>query len=308
MSIRPIRGVGGPQEEAMKFLVHDCGTARTLMRTAPGPGVSDNRRTGVAIVARRGDGRSGPPLSLPISRDGHGDAVSTRSIATERTGNQRHSQARGANFTYLRGQRIVGPEEGAGLVYIVRTGCVRLYKVLPDGRAINLGLLGPSTIFTQEESADGLATGLIAEALVDTTLSLIEQGDLTAMIAQSPDLASALVEGMTRRMTELQMLVEQILVRDVTVRLATVLLSLAERFGRSLPDGTQRIALPVPHQLLANMIGSNRVTVTRKLSELRAIGLTRALGRNLIAVDPARLRAYIQAAARPAGQAEQAVS
>jgi CRP/FNR family transcriptional regulator len=203
---------------------------------------------------------------------------------------------RGVNFTYLQDQRLFGPGDGAGLFYVVRSGCIRLYKTLPDGRSINLGLLGANTIFTQEDRSNGLATGLIAEALVDSTVSVIEQDDLTVMIAHSPELAVALVEGMTRRLTDIQALVEQILARDVTLRLATMLLTLGERFGRPMPDGLSKIGIPMPHQLLANMIGSNRVTVTRKLSDLRSQGLVRSLGRNVIAVDPDKLRTYVRTA------------
>ncbi|MGH2562041.1 MAG: Crp/Fnr family transcriptional regulator [Thermomicrobiales bacterium] len=277
----------------MKFAARDRGTARTLIRTAPGPNPTDPTRSRFPSFERRGDGRFAVLTAAPYSRDSHGDGHSRGESESVR-------QARDVNFTFLRGQRLFGPTEAAGLFYVVRGGCVRLYKTLPDGRSINLGLLGPNTIFTQEDRTDGLATGLTAEALVDTTVSVIEQDDLAAMIGQSPELAAALVEGMTRRLTSLQTLVEQILARDVTVRLATMLLTLAERFGRPMPDGLHKIALPVPHQLLANMIGSNRVTVTRKLSELRAAGLTRALGRNLIAVDPVKLHAFVQASARPA--------
>jgi CRP-like cAMP-binding protein len=56
------------------------------------------------------------------------------------------------------------------------------------------------------------------------------------------------------------------------------------------------IALPLTHQGLANMIGSNRVTVTRKLLDLQNEGLVRSLGRNAIAVDVDGLRQHIQAA------------
>jgi CRP/FNR family transcriptional regulator len=198
---------------------------------------------------------------------------------------------------------IFAPGSGFGLVYIVRAGCVRLFKILPDGRSINLALLGPNTIFTQEDGFDGIASGTTAAAIVDSTLSVVHSDDLAALIAESPELAGAVVAGMTRRLTELQMLVEHLLVRDTSVRLATTLLSLASRFGRPSADGTVTITLPLTHQNLANMIGSNRVTVTRKLQELHEEGVVRATGRNALAVNLDRLRAH--AARRPAVTADQ---
>jgi CRP-like cAMP-binding protein len=198
--------------------------------------------------------------------------------------------------TLLRGQELFNPAIGQGMIYIVRSGCIRLYKVLPDGRSINLGLLGPNTIFTQEDTSEGIASGSIAEALVDSTVSVVEGSSLAALIADSPELAVAIVAGMTRRMTELQTLVEHLLVRDTAVRLATTLISLAGRFGRPTADGLTSIALPLTHQGLANMIGSNRVTVTRKLLELQETGQVKSLGRNALAVDIEGLRHFAQAA------------
>jgi len=200
-------------------------------------------------------------------------------------------------MTYTKGQEIFGPGGGGGLVYIVRSGLVRLYKNLPDGRSINLGLLGPNTVFTQEDAYDGFSTGACAEALVDATLSIVDADDLASLIADSPELASAVVHGMTRRLTELQTMVEHLLVRDTSVRLVTTLFTLAVGFGRPTADGMTAITLPLTHQSLANMIGSNRVTVTRKLLELQELGLVRSLGRNSLAVAPEKLRAYAQAAA-----------
>jgi CRP/FNR family cyclic AMP-dependent transcriptional regulator len=259
----------------MKFAAHDGVGARTLAYT----NIPSARRSGAyaapgwfantnTLDAQPNGKHNGPPPSAA------------------------HSGAR--TITYTRGQEIFVPGQGNGLVYIVRSGCVRLYKVLGDGRSINLGLLGPSTVFTQEEAIDGIASGSTAEAMVDSTIAVVDADSLASIIADSPDLAAAMVTGMSRRLTELQTLVEHLLVRDTAVRLATTLLGLSNRFGRPTADGMIAIALPVTHQSLAGMIGSNRVTVTRKLLELQEGGYVRSLGRNAIAVNPTMLREYAQ--------------
>jgi CRP/FNR family transcriptional regulator len=196
--------------------------------------------------------------------------------------------------TFSKGEEVFRPGQGGGQVYIVRSGFVRLYKVLPDNRSINLGLLGPNTVFAQEDGYDGLSTGATAVAMVDSTISIVDSEDLAGLIAESPDLAVAVVHGMNRRLTELQTLVEHLLLRDTAVRLVTSLYTLAKGFGRPTADGMVAITLPLTHQTLANMIGSNRVTVTRKLIELQRDGFVRSLGRNAIAVNMDRLREYAQ--------------
>jgi len=272
----------------MKFAARDGSAARTLAITAPNaiedagvyaaPGwysLSTTERPRQTTASRN---------SLPVDSGG----------ATMVSGRPRNG--RQTTLSYSRGQEVFTPNQGNGMVYIVRTGCIRLFKVLPDGRSINLGVLGPNTLFTQEDITDGIASGAVAEALVDSTISVIETENLASLITESPDLAAAVVTGMTKRFTELQTLVEQLLVRDTAVRLATTLLNLAHRFGRPTADGMVAIALPLTHQGLANMIGSNRVTVTRKLLELQESAHLRSLGRNALAVSPEKLRDYIQSA------------
>lgn len=272
----------------MKFAAHEGVGARTLAHT----NLPLARRNGVYAA----------PGWFAEAADQNGVAVATGVAPATISHTNGHpegsrTQHTGAStVSYSRGQEIFTPGQGHGLVYIVRSGCVRLYKVLADGRSINLGLLGPNTVFTQEETADGIASGSVAEAMVDSTIAVVDTDSLASIIADSPELAAAMVTGMSRRLTELQTLVEHLLVRDTAVRLATTLLSLANRFGRPTADGMIAIALPVTHQSLAGMIGSNRVTVTRKLLELQEGGYVRSLGRNAIAVNPTKLREYAQIA------------
>ena len=275
----------------MKFAARDGSAARTLAHTAVPAAPRDQRRVTpgwYAVDVSTPTPTPPRPYAAPSrlrGDDGNDPPTSTR---------RRTSPT--SSVSFLRGQEIFSSGQGQGFVYIVRSGCVRLYKVLPDGRSINIGLLGPNTVFMQEDAGDGIASGATAEALVDSTLSIVEMNELATIISESPDLAPAIVTGMSRRMTELQTLVEQLLVRDTSVRLATTLMSLASRFGRPTADGMVAISLSLTHQGLANMIGSNRVTVTRKLIELQESGGVKSLGRNAIAVDIERLVQHVQTA------------
>ena len=130
----------------MKFAARDGSAARTLAFTS-----TPSTRSGAAGYAAPGwfAGQSAPRQATPVARWGGEERAAT----TER------QRSKPATVSFLRGQEIFTPGVGQGLVYIVRSGCVRLYKVLPDGRSINLGLLGPNTIFAQEDTADGIASG-----------------------------------------------------------------------------------------------------------------------------------------------------
>jgi CRP/FNR family transcriptional regulator len=192
---------------------------------------------------------------------------------------------------YKAGDTIFGPTDDQERIYIVREGWVRVYKSLPDGRAITFALLGPNSIVSQERTGP---EGSTAEAFVDCVLTEADVAAVVDLIGRAPQLASAIIVGLQRRISQLHLVIEQLLVRDTTMRLAGTLLMLSEAFGEPMPDSDfVRITTTVTHQFLANMIGSNRVTVTRKLLELQGDDLIKSLGRNALAVHPGRLQAYL---------------
>jgi CRP-like cAMP-binding protein len=290
----------------MKFAAHDRGTARTLIRSSSGSTPLESLPSRIS-VAERQPSPEGRVVDIGrVSKQREHRAVikaEPRPLTPEwprRVADSSFAESirpsRVVSFTYLRGQQIFGPAEGHGVIYVVRAGCVRLTKTLPNGRAISLGLYGPDTVFSQEEREHGLVTGVSAEALVDTVVSSLERSQLRSLLAESPDLAATIIEGLMRHQVDLHQLIEQVLARDVTVRLASTLLELGDRFGLPMTDGFTKIGLPIPHQLLANMIGSNRVTVTRKLADMRDAHMVGTLGRNIITIRPAALDDHIRAA------------
>ena len=78
--------------------------------------------------------------------------------------------------------------------------------------------------------------------------------------------------------------------RDVTSKLAELLLSLADQYGVDDARGTL-VALKITHQELANLIGSTRETVSLTLSQFKKKSFITTEGRKVIISDPASLRA-----------------
>ena len=72
-----------------------------------------------------------------------------------------------------------------------------------------------------------------------------------------------------------------------------MLLTLADAFGEPASDGKTLITYPATHQDLADMIGANRVTVTRKLLELQKADLIAPERRNMMRVDLPGLAALL---------------
>lgn len=210
------------------------------------------------------------------------------------------SDARVESHRFQADDTVMFSGENDGSLFLVRSGWVRLYRILQDDRTLVLGLLGPGEVFMQDAPIAGVSPATAADALTDCEITEIPFERVGPVLAKSPQLSNKLLTALARRQTAAHDFIEQILTRDTSVRLATVLLDLARAVGEPTEtDGVLRITRSATHQALANMIGSNRVTVTRKLLDMQSRNLVRSLGRNSLEVDVAALTRYIDEANTP---------
>ncbi len=184
----------------------------------------------------------------------------------------------------------IAPLYDDGMVFhFVESGKLRLFNLLPNGRTITLSILGENDVFLQWRTESSTLSCLCAEAMGEACVISVSQADLTDLIAAQPAAAIDVIGSFAKRVTESQVLIEDLLNNSVNVRLYRTLLELAEKFGRA--EGTATlIDVPLTHQRLADMIGSNRVTVTRKLHELAERGIVENRRNATIAVVTDKLR------------------
>jgi CRP-like cAMP-binding protein len=276
---------------AMKFAAHERGSARTLVMV-PGARRAASEAAPVASTPRVS--AASAPAANGYAREHHSPVAAEPAVLTQPSGGHTPTAR---TVACRAGQKLFGPGGGAGAVYLVRNGCVALYKSLPGRRSICVGLLGPGEVFMQENPRHGLlVSGISAEVLADATIAMFDTEALPRLMSAAPEIATAVLAGFSQRLTGVQGLVELLLSRDITLRLGSVLLVLADRFGEPGADGFSDIMIPMPHKLLARLIGANRVTVTRVVTEFRAAGLADSHGRNQISVNPERMLAYVQEA------------
>jgi CRP/FNR family transcriptional regulator len=175
--------------------------------------------------------------------------------------------------------------------HFVVEGKLRLYNLLPNGRCITLSILSAGDVFPQWGTESQSLSYLCAEAMQETRIITISEKEIAELVSAQPAAALEVITNFARRLTESQVLIEDLMNNSVNLRLYRTLLELAKQFGK-LEDGSgwSVIDIPLTHQRLADMIGSNRVTVTRKLHELqqRAIIETRR-NSTIVLLDTERL-------------------
>jgi CRP/FNR family transcriptional regulator len=163
---------------------------------------------------------------------------------------------------YPAGQIVLLEGAASSVLYVVQAGRLKLFKTSPRGREHVLRLLRPGDMFNEVAVFDEGPNPASAQAIEDCTLYLLRRRDLVRFVAERPGIALAITRSFARRLREAMTLVEDLAFRDVTSRLAKILLEGHD--GTSAPRLTQ--------ELLAAMAGSRREVVGRALKTLSQEG------------------------------------
>ena len=182
------------------------------------------------------------------------------------------------------------PGDPGKSLFFVNGGRVKVSKVTRDGKALTLSYCGPSEVFGETCLVDGGPRSEMAEAVENALLTEIDRADFEKLLAGSALLGAQMTKLMVTRRRELENKVEALVFRDVTSKLAELLVKLAGEYGVDDARGTM-VALKITHQELANLIGSTRETVSLTLSQFKRKRFITTEGRKVIISDHEALKA-----------------
>ncbi|MGP0128537.1 MAG: global nitrogen regulator NtcA [cyanobacterium endosymbiont of Rhopalodia musculus] len=171
---------------------------------------------------------------------------------------------------FERGKTIFFPGDPAERVYFLLKGAVKLSRVYEAGEEITVALLRENSVFGVLSLITGQRSDRFYHAVAFTRVELlsapIEQ--VEQALKREPDLSMLMLQGLSSRILQTEMMIETLAHRDMGSRLVSFLLILCRDFGVPTSEGI-RIDLKLSHQAIAEAIGSTRVTVTRLLGDLR---------------------------------------
>ncbi|RMH45135.1 MAG: Crp/Fnr family transcriptional regulator [Deltaproteobacteria bacterium] len=182
------------------------------------------------------------------------------------------------------------PGDPGDAVFFVNGGRIKISKVTRDGKALTLSYCGPSEMFGETCLVDGGPRAEMAEAMDNSMITEIPRPDFERLIRDNAQLGYQMVRILAGRRRDIEDKLEALVFRDVTSKLAELLLNLAEEYGVEDARGTL-VQLKITHQELANLIGSTRETVSLTLSQFKKKKYITTEGRKVIISDPASLRA-----------------
>jgi global nitrogen regulator NtcA len=172
--------------------------------------------------------------------------------------------------TFERGKTIFFPGDPAERVYFLLKGAVKLSRVYQGGEEITVALLRENSVFGVLSLITGQRSDRFYHAVAFTSVELLSVpiDQVEKALKDDPELSVFMLQGLSSRILQTEMMIETLAHRDMGSRLVSFLLILCRDFGIPSTNGIT-IDLKLSHQEIAEAIGSTRVTVTRLLGELR---------------------------------------
>lgn len=190
------------------------------------------------------------------------------------------------------GSLIYSPDEHGEVLFLLKKGRIRLYRLSPEGKVLTTAIIEPGSVFGEMALLGQGMQDSFAEALEDSTLYTLSRRDVQEVLLSDPRISRRLLEIVSRRLSSTERKLEEFAFRNVPQRLASLLLQLAH-----LPASHQGGPVTLPrrytHQQLAEMIGTYRETVTKVLNDFRKQELVRMDRGRIQLVDIEALQAMI---------------
>src|SRR5829696_1392506 len=179
---------------------------------------------------------------------------------------------------------IFAPGDPDDQLYFLLEGTVRLYKIYGEYKEATVALLKNRGVFGELSLEEGPWQTVFAEALTDARVIGVRKPILAEVVKRRPELATKLFFSFSDRLRQSEEVIDSLLEREVSARLATLLANLGNRFGETNGSATV-LNVRLTHQDLANMIVSTREAVSKVMSEFQREGLIEVRDRR-IAIKP----------------------
>jgi len=170
---------------------------------------------------------------------------------------------------YKKGEIILRADDNPSGVYYLKKGFVRLYAISREGQEITFNIFKPGSYFSMMWAIANTTNHHFFEAMTAVELQRAPKEKLLEFIKSQPDvlfeLTRRILIGLSGLITEM----EYLLFGNANIKVASVILLLAKRFGQKKTNGGVVIQHPFTHRMIASIAGLTRETTTLEIQKLK---------------------------------------
>jgi CRP-like cAMP-binding protein len=199
--------------------------------------------------------------------------------------------ARGGERKLRQGQILFTANEPAKGLYVVLSGSVRAFRENSDGREQTIHVERAGGLLAEVAVFDG---GLYPSSTVaeeESELLFLAKEDVCRFLVQHPETALTALAQLAKKLRNIASLAEQLALKDVSQRLATLLVEEAQLNTPGLLQDGVSFSFPLSHTQLAARLGTVREVVTRGLQKLVLQGTIEMRGHRMVVLNVKALRA-----------------
>lgn len=174
---------------------------------------------------------------------------------------QHRSDAQTAHRNVAMRQPLFFEGDDKTSIYVVESGCLKVYRTLVDGQRQVVGFAMAGDILGLESGDEHLNS---AEAVSDVRVRVIPARQIGAICRTDPVFAEQLLRRMGRQLAAAHSQLAAVGAQNADQRIAGFLLSIA--------DGQRDVDLPMRRGDVAEFLGLRLETVSRKFSEFQKRG------------------------------------
>src|ERR671917_1923713 len=194
------------------------------------------------------------------------------------------------NTSVDEGETFYTPMDLCETLFVLQRGRVRLYRATPEGREFTLAVLQSGTVFGEMVLTGQRLRNCYAQAVEESEVSAMCRADVERLILDKPAVGLQLVHLLSDRLSTYETRLEDLGLKEVPARLASLILLVLESEGVRTST-SYKIPTRYTHQQLGTMIGANREAVTRAFARLREVGAVETRRRYIYVEDIELLRA-----------------
>jgi CRP-like cAMP-binding protein len=176
------------------------------------------------------------------------------------------------------GETFYAPWELDGKLFILKKGQMRLYRT-EGAREFTLEVVDAGTVFGEMAFTPYRLRESYARAMESSVIFAMERAEVERLIEEKPQVGIRMISLLSERLHYYETRMEDVTLKEVPARLASLILFLVESEGVQIP-GEIRILTRYTHEHLGTMIGTTREGVTRafgRLQDERALQIRRRL-------------------------------
>ena len=177
-------------------------------------------------------------------------------------------------------------------VYVLCNGRAKLSTTSREGKVLILGIAGSGEVLGLSAALSGGTYELTAETSGPCQINFVERHALLTAIEKNPEFGLHTSLALSRQIQRAHRdFHDLVLSRSSAGKLARLLLSWSQRREKPTTGIEVRVPATLPHEEMAQMIGSSRETVTRLLGDLKKRELIELDGSTLVIRDRSALEA-----------------